>query len=232
MATLQINNYDFFLHTWSLAVEIQFYLITPVLVKLFSVPFGRKIFCCIAFIAPVYCNFVTSIIFQFFSLPIRIWQLMSGINSDQLPHLEGLVPRRFAKLLFILSVLCSLEIGPRTAAACPSAWESLLRTNSKRFRAQQRKIAFFGRFLIITGSLLPSVFERSTLPFDHNCCSASPEHFTDEYIYNREFNTTENLLMNTFLVTAFFILWEKCLTLSIFFTLQSYYLQNIILNTA
>ncbi|VDD95701.1 unnamed protein product [Enterobius vermicularis] len=55
----EMSNYDFLLHTWSLAVEIQFYIIVPVLTMLLSIPFVGKILWSFFFAASLYCNVVT-----------------------------------------------------------------------------------------------------------------------------------------------------------------------------
>ena len=80
-----MSDYDFFLHTWSLAVEIQFYIIVPVLIMLLSIPFVGKILWSFFFAASLYYNVVAVGPLQFSSLPSRIWQFICGGLANVLP---------------------------------------------------------------------------------------------------------------------------------------------------
>ena len=80
-----MSNYDFLLHTWSLAVEIQFYMIVPVLMMLLSIPFAGKILWSSFFAASLYYNIVAVGPLQFSSLPSRTWQFICGGAANILP---------------------------------------------------------------------------------------------------------------------------------------------------
>ncbi|VDD96275.1 unnamed protein product [Enterobius vermicularis] len=81
----EISNYDFLLHTWSLAVEIQFYLIVPVLMVLLSVPFAGKLLWCAVFFSSLWYNITATGPLQFSSLQSRMWQFICGGIVNILP---------------------------------------------------------------------------------------------------------------------------------------------------
>uniref|UniRef100_A0A0N5AB81 Acyl_transf_3 domain-containing protein n=1 Tax=Syphacia muris TaxID=451379 RepID=A0A0N5AB81_9BILA len=75
---LIVANFDFLLHTWSLAVEIQFYVVAPILILMSRHFVGKYFFCSSLFIASVWFNLTATGQLQFSSLPSRIWQFMCG----------------------------------------------------------------------------------------------------------------------------------------------------------
>ncbi|VDD89867.1 unnamed protein product [Enterobius vermicularis] len=81
-----ITSYDFLLHTWSLAVEIQFYIVAPILVFTLSLPFVGKPLWYSVFIFSAYYNATSFGPVQFSSLQSRMWQFMCGAVAHLLPR--------------------------------------------------------------------------------------------------------------------------------------------------
>ena len=81
-----MSNYNFLLHTWSLAVEIQYYVVVPVLIMLLSIPFIGKYLWSFFFAASLYYSVIAVGPLQFSSLPSRIWQFTCGGAANFLPN--------------------------------------------------------------------------------------------------------------------------------------------------
>ncbi|CAI5443740.1 unnamed protein product [Caenorhabditis angaria] len=74
------NSVDIFTHTWSLSVEIQFYIITPLL---FFMPFRSVLFYVISLASIGYFCYLPNN-FSFFNVFARIWQFMIGMITYEL----------------------------------------------------------------------------------------------------------------------------------------------------
>ncbi|VDM43444.1 unnamed protein product [Toxocara canis] len=85
----QIANYDFLLHAWSLAVEIQFYCIAPLLVSIIHRLRVGKIWTVIVAIASIVVHISTHGQLQFSSLPSRLWQFIAGAIAFELYRKEN-----------------------------------------------------------------------------------------------------------------------------------------------
>ncbi|VDD91916.1 unnamed protein product [Enterobius vermicularis] len=74
----EISSYDFLLHTWPLAVEIQFYFLAPAFVLFFTIPYTGKALWSVTFLVSIYCSVATTGPFQLYSLASRMWQFICG----------------------------------------------------------------------------------------------------------------------------------------------------------
>jgi peptidoglycan/LPS O-acetylase OafA/YrhL len=116
------------LHTWSLSVEWQFYLLYPIIVVLSLKAFGRK-----AFIFPLIFLALSSFCIAmwdsrvspragFFLLPPRAWEMMVG-GIVYLAEPLGKRTSRFAQLAGLMLIAAS--IFGATAEGWPNAWTIL-----------------------------------------------------------------------------------------------------------
>ena len=103
------SQYRPLLHLWSLGVEFQFYLIYPIICKIFNTQFKRFILMWASLFAYVFVNEISAKT-AFYMMPTRLWQFLLGIiafefsrkiNIKQLSHIYQIL----IFLLFILLIL-------------------------------------------------------------------------------------------------------------------------------
>ena len=110
------------LHTWSLSVEEQFYLLFPFLLIAFS-RFSRKLLvpgilllCGVSFSLCVYCSYLHPAV-SFYFLPTRAWELLLGSLLAALPTQRTTTRWQveFASSAGLLAILCAVFFyGPDT----------------------------------------------------------------------------------------------------------------------
>ena len=110
------------LHTWSLAVEEQFYILFPLVLVLVRKWFPKRLQAAIWTLSGV--TFLLACIWvrrdataAFFFAPLRAWELLIGtiLSQRYLPRIEGAVQRNIAALVGILLIFVpSLMYSPQT----------------------------------------------------------------------------------------------------------------------
>ena len=106
----------FLMHTWSLSLELQFYVISPITAFIFPLkePHFGLLFAAVSLLAS---HFYTSKITTFYWLPFRIWQFIFGyfaIFLEQKTPLLNFQMAHFQKTLFatvLLAVCLVLRFG-------------------------------------------------------------------------------------------------------------------------
>ncbi|SFL39111.1 Peptidoglycan/LPS O-acetylase OafA/YrhL, contains acyltransferase and SGNH-hydrolase domains [Shimia aestuarii] len=143
------------LHTWSLGVEEQFYLLWPIALLFMSRTFGlrtgRALFAIFVLIAASFVSiFLLSAdfsTFSFFMLPTRAWQLAMGGLLVFLPNLEGKGQSESIKLVGLLLLLAAIFLiepnatYPGLSALLPAVGTALLIWPTER---KTRIASFFG----------------------------------------------------------------------------------------
>ena len=149
------------LHTWSLAVEEQFYIVFPLIIFLVYRVVPRRLALILCILAAM--SFVASTItvaynpnFAFFNAPLRAWELLIGaiLAHGFLPRIHGLIYRNLAATIGLLAILWSAlhyadgTLFPGLAALAPCLGAALI------IAAGETGSSFVGAIL----SLRPVVF--------------------------------------------------------------------------
>ncbi len=110
----ELETQDLFLHTWSLGVEEQFYLIWPFIAFLLfnKSPASKRcfytlVFCLLALLLSIYWTF-TSPITAYYLMPSRVWQFSLGSLVFFLTYKKSLYIRINPKFLLIIGTLMVL----------------------------------------------------------------------------------------------------------------------------
>jgi peptidoglycan/LPS O-acetylase OafA/YrhL len=100
------------LHLWSLGVEFQFYLIYPVICKIFNTQFKRFILMSISLLAYVFVNEISAKT-AFYMTPTSLWQFILGIIAFEFSKKINIKQssRIFQILIFLLFVLLILPVN-------------------------------------------------------------------------------------------------------------------------
>uniref|UniRef100_F1KYS5 O-acetyltransferase oatA n=1 Tax=Ascaris suum TaxID=6253 RepID=F1KYS5_ASCSU len=105
----QIGNYDFLLHAWSLAVEMQFYCTAPLLASIaHRLRFGKMVIATTAILSLVVHVKATGEL-QFSSLPSRLWQFLAGSFAFELRQKVDAIPDMVSK---VVAVVAAILISP------------------------------------------------------------------------------------------------------------------------
>jgi len=100
------------LHLWSLGVEFQFYLIYPIICKIFNTQFKRLILMSTSLLAYVFVNEISAKT-AFYMMPTRLWQFLLGIIAFEFSRKIKIKQssRIFQILIFLLFVLLILPVN-------------------------------------------------------------------------------------------------------------------------
>ena len=142
------------LHTWSLAVEEQFYIAFPLLIFLVYriVPRMLALILCVLAAASLIASTVTVAYDPnpaFFNAPLRAWELLIGaiLAHGFLPRIHGLIHRNLAATIGILGIL----------------WSALHYTNGSLFPGLTALVPCLGAALIIAAGETGSSFVGAIL---------------------------------------------------------------------
>ncbi|KHN82376.1 O-acetyltransferase OatA [Toxocara canis] len=101
----QIANYDFLLHSWSLAVEIQFYCLAPFLAMIVHRLRYGQLLVAIVGMASFVLHVRSHGELQFSSLPSRLWQFIAGAFAYDMQNKGNVLPNTACKVVAFLAFI-------------------------------------------------------------------------------------------------------------------------------
>lgn len=151
------------LHLWSLGVEFQFYLIYPIICKIFDTQFKRFILMSTSLLVYIFVNEISAKT-AFYMMPTRLWQFLLGIIAFEFSKKINIKQssRIFQILIFLLFILLILPVNitpqsvflitiPTTFIAAGAA----LVSNSSDAKIEN---GFIERFLVWVGKYSFSIY--------------------------------------------------------------------------
>uniref|UniRef100_F1L6X1 O-acetyltransferase oatA n=1 Tax=Ascaris suum TaxID=6253 RepID=F1L6X1_ASCSU len=96
-------NYDFLLHAWSLAVEIQFYCVAPLFALIaHRLRLGKMLVATVA-IGSFVVHVESTSELHFSSLPSRLWQFLAGSFAFEFHHRVNVLPAMACKMVAVIA---------------------------------------------------------------------------------------------------------------------------------
>ena len=151
------------LHLWSLGVEFQFYLIYPIVCKIFNTQLKRFILMSTSLLVYIFVNEISAKT-AFYMMPTRLWQFLLGIIAFEFSKKINIKQssRIFQILIFLLFILLILPVNitpqsvflitiPTTFIAAGAA----LVSNSSDAKIEN---GFIERFLVWVGKYSFSIY--------------------------------------------------------------------------
>uniref|UniRef100_A0A915AQI8 Acyltransferase 3 domain-containing protein n=1 Tax=Parascaris univalens TaxID=6257 RepID=A0A915AQI8_PARUN len=105
----EIANYDFLLHAWSLAVEIQFYCVAPLFALIAHRLRLGKVLVPIVAIVSFFVHAKSTRELHFSSLPSRLWQFLAGSFAFEFHQRANVLPAAVCK---VVAVTATIVVSP------------------------------------------------------------------------------------------------------------------------